>query len=159
MRASVSQPQGEAIWHAELQALYARVDALYAGWRCPSSSECCRFGITGRQPYVTSIEASAIRHALARRGGLLAEHKRALPLLCAEESERRCPLLNRGGRCSVYAQRPLGCRTFYCNKATRGAGPTRSELSALTCELQELAARHRLGGDAARPLLSVLESL
>jgi Fe-S-cluster containining protein len=159
VRASVSQPQGEAKWLAELQALYARVDALYADWSCPSSTECCRFGITGRQPYVTTIEASAIRQALARRGGLLPEHKRALPILLSEESERVCPLLNKHGRCSAYAQRPLGCRTFYCNKATPGAGPTSSELQALTLELQELAARHRMGGDATRPLLCVLESV
>ena len=33
------------------------VDALYADWSCPSSTECCRFGVTGRQPYLTSIEA------------------------------------------------------------------------------------------------------
>lgn len=155
--ASPSRSQGEAGWLAQLEVLYARVDELYAGWTCPSSTECCRFGLTGRQPYVTAIEASAIRHALARRGGLLARNKRALPMMLDEEHERVCPLLDRGQRCSVYAQRPLGCRTFYCNKATRGAGPTRGELRELTRELQELASRHRMGGDAARPLLRVLE--
>jgi uncharacterized protein len=156
VQASPSHTQAEATWLAELAALYARVDALYADWRCPSSTECCRFGITGRQPFVTSIEASAIRHALARRGGLLAEHKRALPILLSGESERVCPLLNEQQRCSVYAQRPFGCRTFYCNKATRGVGPDPDTLRALTEELEELASRHRMGGDAVQPLLRVL---
>lgn len=158
VHASPSHTQGEAGWLAELDVLYARVDALYADWSCPTSTECCRFGIHGRQPYVTSIEASAIRHALARRGGLPAEHKRALPILLSEEQERVCPLLNKQQRCSVYAQRPLGCRTFYCNKATRGSGPDSDGLHELTRELQELAARHRMGGAEARPLLRVLEN-
>jgi Fe-S-cluster containining protein len=151
-------PHGETAWLGELYALFARVDALYADWSCPGSTECCRFGITGRQPYVTDIEASAIRHALAQRGGPLAPRKRALPLLLSEASERVCPLLGDDQRCSVYAARPLGCRTFYCGRARRGAGPERAELRELTRELQELAARHRMGGDAARPLLRVLES-
>ena len=157
MQASPSHTQGEAAWLAELDALYARVDALYADWTCPSSTECCRFGITGRQPYVTAIEASAIRHVLARRGGLLEANKRALPMLLSEAQERVCPLLNKQQRCSVYKQRPLGCRTFYCNKATCGSGPDRDALAQLTRELQDLAARHRMGGDEPRPLMRVLE--
>jgi len=154
----MTKAHGDAAWLAELAALYARADALYAGWSCPGSTECCRFGITGRQPYVTAIESSAIRHALAQRGGPLAPAKRALPIALGEERERVCPLLDRNQRCSVYAARPLGCRTFYCGKATAGLGPERAELRELTRELQELAARHRMGGEAARPLLRVLES-
>jgi Fe-S-cluster containining protein len=143
---------------AELVALYARVDALYADWSCPGSTECCRFGITGRQPYVTAIELSLIRHALARRGGPLSARRRALPLHADAADERTCALLDRSGRCSVYAQRPLGCRTFYCGRAQRGAGPTREDLRELVHELQDLAARHQLGGELARPLMHALEA-
>jgi Fe-S-cluster containining protein len=143
---------------AELARLYDEVDALYAGWSCPGSTECCRFGVTGRQPYVTSIELAAIRRALARRGGALAVKKRALPITSDEARERICPLLDRGGRCSIYADRPLGCRTFYCDRATRGPRATRAELQEILRRLQELAARHALGGEQARLLVRALGS-
>jgi Fe-S-cluster containining protein len=158
MSADQQEPRADAGFLAELQALYARVDALYADWHCPTSTECCRFGITGRQPYVTSIETLAIRHALARLGGLLPDHKRALPILLSHERERVCPLLDSKQRCSIYAARPLGCRSYYCERAARGAGPSRPELREITRELQELAARHQLGGDAGRPLLRMLDA-
>src|SRR5262245_15496874 len=81
----------------ELRALYARVDAMYADWSCPGSTECCRFGLTGRQPYVTGVELRLVRHALARRGGPLAPRRRALPI-ARGDAERVCPLLDRSGR-------------------------------------------------------------
>lgn len=155
---SPAMSKGDAGFLAELQALYARVDALYADWSCPTSTECCRFGITGRQPYVTGIEAFAIRRALAQRGGPLSDQKRALPIAMSEERERVCPLLDRAQRCSVYAVRPLGCRTYFCERADKGAGPSRATLRDIMRELQELAARHQLGGDAGRPLLRVLDA-
>src|SRR4029077_2371685 len=93
----------------ELRRIYLRADALYADWSCANSTECCRFGITGRQPYVTSIELSFLRHGLARRGGTLAPRRRALPITRDAGTERICPLLEGSGRCSVYAERPLGC--------------------------------------------------
>jgi Fe-S-cluster containining protein len=142
----------------ELVALYERVDALYADWSCPGTTECCRFGITGRQPYVTGIELRLVRHALARRGGPLAARRRALPLHREGPDERTCPLLDRSGRCAVYAERPLGCRTFFCDRAQRGAGPSREELRELVRELQDLAARHQMGGELARPLTHALEA-
>jgi Fe-S-cluster containining protein len=140
-----------------LHALYREVDALYADWTCPSSTECCRFGITGRQPYVTSIEVTALERALARRGGALQPKKRALPLTADAAHERICPLLDRRNRCSVYAARPLGCRTFFCERATPGLGPERDELRELVRRLQELAARQRMGGELARPITRVFE--
>jgi Fe-S-cluster containining protein len=141
----------------ELSALYREVDALYAGWSCPSSTECCRFGVTGRQPYVTSIELAAVRRAIARRGAPLAPGKRALPITDDEERERICPLLDRKNRCAIYADRPLGCRTFYCDRAARGEHGSREELQAIVNKLRDLAARHALGGDQARPLTRALD--
>lgn len=150
------QEQDETTALAELHALYAEVDALYAGWSCPSSSECCRFGITGKQPFVTSLELAALEKAVARRGGMPSKKKRALPLTKDAEKERMCPLLSREGKCSVYADRPLGCRTFYCSRATRGDGPGRDQLRHLVQRLGELAAKHRFGGEQPRPLDHVL---
>jgi hypothetical protein len=142
-----------------LDALYGEVDALHAGFSCPASTECCRFGLTGREPYVTTIELLAIERALARSGGgLPSARKRALPLHGAtSEDERTCPLLDRAGRCSVYAVRPFGCRTYYCARAERAADPRRP-LRALLAQLRDLAARHRPGGDAARALTSALDA-
>jgi Fe-S-cluster containining protein len=150
--------RGDAGFLAELEALFARVDALYADWSCPTSTECCRFGITGRQPYVTSIESLAVRSALARLGGPLSDNRRALPILMSEALERVCPLLDRKQRCSVYEVRPLGCRTYFCERADKGAGPSHAQLREITLELHELAARYQLGGDAERPLLRVLDA-
>src|SRR5690348_13387505 len=99
----------------ELGALYAEADALHATTTCPASTECCRFGVTGREPYVTSIEVLAIERAVAAAGGPLSPKRRALPLAGnSGERERTCPLLTESGRCSIYQSRPFGCRTYFC---------------------------------------------
>jgi Fe-S-cluster containining protein len=136
----------------ELRRLYVDVDARYEGVTCPGSTECCRFGMTGRQPYLTSIEAALIRRALAQQGfaGRKLPRWKRLPLV-RERDERPCPLLDGDGRCSVYAARPLGCRTFYCERAA-GDLPRRSELRTLLRRLQGLAERYERGGERARPL-------
>src|SRR3954447_17193827 len=98
-----------------LESALESADQVFSGWSCPASTECCRFGVTGREPYVTSIELAAIHRAIGARGGprswkrasALGEPRPpgALPLV---QDERRCPLLNVEGRCSIYASRPLG---------------------------------------------------
>lgn len=136
----------------ELRALFAETDALFAGSSCPTSTECCRFGVTGREPYVTSLELAAITRAVARNGGPLSPKRRALPLTRNPQQERPCPLLDARGRCSVYASRPFGCRTYFCDRATRAAPPDRAAQKSLADRLRALAAEHRPGGDATRPL-------
>ena len=37
-------------------AIYAQADGALDGWTCPSSTECCRFAVTGREPWLTQIE-------------------------------------------------------------------------------------------------------
>lgn len=136
----------------ELAALYAEVDRAHEGWSCPASTECCRFGITGREPYVTSIELAALRRAVARRGGTLSTKRRALPMA---RDERTCAFLDREGRCSVYASRPLGCRTFFCERASGPARIPRTMLVEWSRRVQSIAARHEPGGDRTRPLSRV----
>ena len=139
----------------ELDELYVEVERRYAGYGCPGSTECCRFAVTGREPYVTSIEALALRRAVARRGGALSTKRRALPLL-ANRSERICPLLNNDNRCAVYADRPFGCRTFWCDRADSDSPVSHRERTALVRRLQALGARHQPDGDRGRPLTRVL---
>lgn len=142
----------------ELSAIYRDAEARFAGSRCPGSTECCRFSITGREPYLTSIEVLAVRRALSRRGGPLRPKRRALPLL--RDEERICPMLDQHGRCSVYADRPLGCRTFWCHRAEHDDGAaSQSELNELVRRVQTVAAAHRTRGDQGRPLTRAFADL
>ena len=144
---------------SELEALYAQADAMFAGASCAVSTECCRFGITGREPQVTSIELALVRRALAIRGGPLGPKKRALPLAnSGVRDERTCPMLDAQGKCSIYRARPLGCRTFFCSRADVPAPPSRRELRDLVRDLQVLASRHRPEGDKARAFTAALIS-
>jgi Fe-S-cluster containining protein len=142
----------------ELRQLFEEADALLSGASCPSSTECCRFGITGREPYLTSIEARAIERAVLANGGPLSKKRRALPLADRTGEERTCPLLTREGRCSVYASRPLGCRTYFCERATLPGPRRRKEERELARRLADLGARHSFQGDQVRPLSRILES-
>ena len=149
----------------ELAAVFRDADAAFEGWSCSASTECCRFGITGREPYVTSIELLAVRRAVAALGGARAYKRavgaaagasgshRSLPLA---RDERPCPLLTSEGRCAVYASRPLGCRTFYCDAADKGAPVRHKEINGLVRRVQTIAARHEPGGDQGRPLTRAL---
>lgn len=141
---------------AALQDVYAEADAKHAGWTCPASTECCRFGVTGREPYITSIEELALRKAIAARGGprALAKSTRGLPI-----AERPCPLLTIDGRCSVYALRPLGCRTFYCDRATQAEPVRQRDVNELVGRIKAIASRHTNGGENGRPLTRALADL
>jgi uncharacterized protein len=147
---------------AELERIYRDADQLFAGWSCPASTECCRFGMTGREPYVTSIEVAAVTRAIAARGGARSWKKAApgsiagrvaLPVV---REERTCPLLDGAGRCAVYAARPLGCRTFFCDRAESGGKVKQREVNALVRRIQEIAAKHEVDGDKGRPLTRVI---
>ena len=154
-----AQPPSAASALEALRALYARVDEAFAGWSCPASTECCRFGVTGREPYVTSVELAALRKAVAARGGP-GSWRPAPPLANADDKrrlrvadgERRCPLLDASGRCAAYQARPFGCRTFFCDRAERGERVPHAAVTAFVRELQAIAAAHEPGGDQGRPL-------
>ncbi|MEZ4296059.1 MAG: YkgJ family cysteine cluster protein [Polyangiaceae bacterium] len=163
---------------AELHAIYDDAAALLADWTCPASTECCRFGITGREPYVTSIELAAVERELRRIGGARS-FRQAAPLappepaargggkkrrLAMANDERTCPLLDESGKCAVYAARPLGCRTFFCERAsspfrarsTRGRALPQRELNDLVQRVRAIAAKHRPQGDLGRALTRAL---
>ena len=161
---------------AELLALYAEVDALLAPFSCDASTDCCRFGVTGREPYPTAIELAEVERA-ARGVGGLASHVaksaaaaatktarggrgRALPLaVSAATDERRCPLLSDEGRCRVYASRPFGCRTFFCDRATGPGKMPRADVQRLSRAVASLSARFEPRDPGPRPLSRALERL
>jgi len=164
-------PDGEKLALAglfdELTAIYREVDVSFAGQTCPASTECCRFGVTGREPYVTSIELALVQRAIAARGGARALGRTPPPLAASEDTsrgkrrltaldERVCPLLDEGGRCAIYTSRPFGCRTYWCERATGAADVDQRAINAFVRRIKDLAARHAPEGDLGRPLTRAL---
>jgi len=127
-----------------LRALYAEADALYEGACCPRSTGCCRFRESGREPWLGRAEADAVLRAIAARGGRLPRGG----------GEGDCPLLRADGGCSIYADRPFGCRTFFCVDATIPTPPRRRELERLTTALRALS--DATGDDTVAPLTAWL---
>ena len=128
-----------------LPEIYAEVDRLLAGWSCEASTDCCHFGRTGREPYLTPLEWQHLKRALAGRTPKKAR-------LTIVDDEGRCPLLDATGRCSVYADRPFGCRTFFCERAISGG--ERFPRQQIRERLREVVAeneRYNLHGEP-RPL-------
>lgn len=142
-------------------AILEQSSSLVAGSTCDCSTECCRFGVTGREPWVTRAEWDLIVAAVRRQG-------RRLPVIDDddENDEGRCPFLAVDeaapdrGRCRIYADRPLGCRTFFCDRAVHADGRqgrmATSTLRALRPLAGDLAALHP--GVEARPLRGWLRS-
>ncbi|HZU82481.1 MAG TPA: YkgJ family cysteine cluster protein [Polyangiaceae bacterium] len=164
-------------WHrsaerAQLLALYAEADALVEGWSCrctPSEDgpggdgasaaeaapHCCHFEVTGREPYPSAVELEEVRHAIARRPARRRDvSDPRLQLL------RACPLLSGDGRCTIYASRPLGCRTFFCSGARAPFGarpePPRAALRTIAQRIADLSARFAPNDPHPRPLVRAL---
>jgi uncharacterized protein len=158
------QEQAETLL-AELFEVYREVDEHLALATCPASTECCRFGRTRREPYVTSLELLAVERARRRSSGTgqrpLPLHdpratKPSLPLFEKVADEGLCPMLGPDGRCVVYAARPFGCRTFFCERADVPVPLPHKELLAFVRRIKELAIRHAPRGDEGRPLRNAL---
>jgi Fe-S-cluster containining protein len=133
-------------------------DALLEGFGCDASTDCCRFGVTGREPWLTAAEFELLEHGIRASGRRLADvAKRGAQSEADDDGEQRCPLLSDAGRCLVYAARPLGCRTFFCERA-RGPGPQpHKALRALPQRLEGLTPRGSRDLEA-RPLRAWLRS-
>lgn len=130
---------------AALSAVYEGLGELFRDASCPRSTRCCRFRRTGRVPYVWPMEARRVLAGVGRRGG-------RLPL---KGGPGDCPLLLEDGACSVYEDRPFGCRTFFCRDATLPEGPRRREVDALAMRLR--GASEALGERELVPLTTALE--
>lgn len=129
-------------------AILADADAAAIGATCDASTDCCRFSVTGREPYITRVEWELVVKEQRRQG-------RRLPDLPGDD-DGRCPFLSEAGRCGVYAARPLGCRTFFCERARAPeGGPVDLDRRAMNALAQELAT---LSGEKGRPLRSWLRA-
>jgi uncharacterized protein len=144
----------------DLRALYARIDAALHGWACEASTDCCRFGVTGREPYPTAVEVAELERAVRARGGIRRgsrnEKRRTLPVA----GERRCALLGENEKCLVYASRPFGCRTFFCERARSSVGEEPSalpkrEIAEVSRAIADLSARFEPRDPGPRPLSKV----
>jgi hypothetical protein len=121
---------------------------MLQGWACACSSaqaatpDCCDVGVIGREPYPTAVELAEVRHAMrAMSVAPAARDPKRLPIAAS----RPCPLLSHEGRCRIYASRPLGCRTFFCDDAAAPTAPRgklpRGALNAIGRRVADLSAR------------------
>jgi hypothetical protein len=152
---------------AALLAIYAEVDALVEGWTCACSTprpdaapaaRCCHFAVTGREPYPTAVELEEVRHGV-RVAGVAPRSSGKLPVL-NPPALGACPLLSAGQRCRIYASRPFGCRTFFCDDAEAPFGARsklpREAIQALGRRVADLAARFAPRDPGPRPLVRAL---
>lgn len=106
---------------------------------CVARTECCQFQLTGLTPQLTKGEA------LVAAKGFRATGRSKLP----ESTDGACPLLQRAtGKCMIYADRPFGCRTHFCDAA--GGPYARKEVIDLIRRLEEVD--RQLGGDGPRKI-------
>jgi len=123
----------------ELRTVYRQADAAYAPFSCPASGECCQLATTRRQPWLWWPE------------WLLLTRQHPLP---PPRADGGCPYLDAAGRrCTVYADRPFGCRTFFCGRIQGPARQPAETVSALLVRLERLSERLRPALAAPRPLL------
>jgi len=123
----------------ELRAIYRQADAAYAPFSCPASGECCQLARTQRQPWLWYPEWKllASRHTLPPR-----------------RKDGGCPYLDPAGRrCTVYADRPFGCRTFFCERIRGPARQPTDTVDALLRRLEAVSQRVMPTLTGPRPLL------
>ena len=121
----------------EVRAVYVELAKRPLERSCQARTECCQFQLTGLTPQLTKGEA------LVAAKGFRATGRKELP----ESTDGACPLLKREtGKCMIYADRPFGCRTHFCDAA--GGPHPRKQILDLIRRLEEVD--RRLGGDGPR---------
>ena len=158
---------------AELLALYKEADVLLSGWECGCTDareapRCCHFAVTGREPYPTAVELEEVRQGM-RAANVAPRDPRKLPLVTRAAGAGdpappgSCPLLSPEGRCRIYASRPFGCRTFFCQTAEGPAGPRsripRDAVASIGRRIADLSARFAPRDPHPRPLTRALAAI
>ncbi len=130
-----------------VQQIYRELAARPIERNCVTRTECCRFRLTGRTPFLTKGEALTAAKAWRATG------RTKLPDT-AESADGACPLLDPAtGKCRIYEGRPFGCRTHFC--AAAGGPYARREVVDLIHRLEDLD--RQLGGESAQPLPAAVE--
>src|SRR6187551_3099652 len=92
----------------EVRRVYAELAQRPVERQCIRRTECCQFKLTRLTPYLTKGEALVAARAWRATG------RTKLP----SKADGACPMLDeRSGRCLIYADRPFGCRTHFCDAA------------------------------------------
>jgi hypothetical protein len=141
MKTKATAPRGDsnAAALAEVRAVYQELATRPIERNCTLETQCCQFKLTGLTPYLTRGEA------LVAARGVRAAGRKELP----KRTDGACPLLHpRTGKCTIYHDRPFGCRTHFCRAA--GGPYARGEVVDLIRRLEKVDAM--LGGDGARAL-------
>ena len=131
---------------AEVRAIYHELARRPLTRACQARTECCQFHLTGRTPQLTKGEA------LVAAKGLRATGRKEMP----EAEDGSCPLLKpETGRCLIYADRPFGCRTHFCDPA--GGPYPRKDVLDLIRRLE--AVDQQLGGDGPRKIEAAVAAI
>jgi Fe-S-cluster containining protein len=125
-----------------VQQIYTELAERPIARNCTGISECCRFKLTGRTPFITKGEA------IVAWQGVRASGRKQLP----DSVAGACPLLKSDGKCMIYQHRPFGCRTHFCKAA--GGPYAREEVRDLIQRLE--AIDQSLGGEGGVNLPSAL---
>lgn len=141
-RRSAPLPKTAAV--EAVRAIYQELATRPIERACVTRTECCRFRLTGRTPFLTKGEALVAAKAWRATG------RTRLP----ESPDGACPLLDpASGKCRIYDGRPFGCRTHFC--AAAGGPYARREVVDLIHRLEDVD--RALGGDGALPLPAAVE--
>jgi len=138
-RARAERARSERAARTALEALYRRADEIWARFRCPGTAECCQLAARGREPWLWGVEWDALRSAAA-----------TLP---PPRADGGCRFLDEAGRrCTAYALRPLGCRTYFCHRATGPGREPVEEMDRLQRRLERIARSLRPDEEGPRPI-------
>lgn len=130
----------------ETQAIYAELAQRPVERSCTGIAECCQFRLTGKTPHLTRGEAVTAWSAVKASG------RKTVP----ESIGGACPLLHPTTlRCLIYAGRPFGCRTHFCNAA--GGPLARGVVIDLIRRMEKIDAA--LGGDGSKPIENALREV
>jgi len=131
---------------AEVRAVYAELAKRPVQRECIARTECCQFKLTGRTPMLTKGEALLAARAFKATG------RKELP----ERADGSCPLLKlETGKCMIYADRPFGCRTHFCDAA--GGPYARKDVVDLIRRLEAVDLQQ--GGDGPRRIQAAVGDL
>lgn len=129
---------------AKVRTVYAELANRPVERQCIARTQCCQFRLTGQTPELTKGEAILAAKAFRATG------RKELP----EKKDGACPLLQtETGRCLIYADRPFGCRTHFC-EAAGGMIPRKGVLDLIR-RLEQID--RELGGDGPHQIITALQ--